>query len=88
MRRPRPDLQMPADGAILFPVKADGGGWRMSRMHPDDDEYADWLRELQDEQRGPGLLERGVKFWLAGVLLFLGAIGGAMLIALLTHAFV
>lgn len=86
MRKPRPDLQLLANGDILFPVKGNGGGWQMSRVHPDDAEYADWLCEVQDQEREPGMLERGLAFWVSGVLLFFGLIAAAMIIVGLTHA--
>ena len=54
MRPSRPDLQMLADGDILFPVRSDGGAWRMARVSPDDDAYAAWMRELRTISAVPG----------------------------------
>jgi hypothetical protein len=81
MRRPRPDLQLLANGDILFPERADGGGWRISRVTPGDVEYADRLCEVQDQDRRPGLLARGVTFWLSAVVVWFGLIAVAAVLA-------
>ena len=38
-----PDVQLLASGDILVPVKDDGGGWRITRVAPEEADYADWL---------------------------------------------
>jgi hypothetical protein len=82
----RPDLQLLANGDILVPVKEDGA-WRVQRVVPDDAEYASWLEAVQRGNREPGLLARGVSFWLAGVLVFFGFVLFLMILSLLlTHA--
>jgi hypothetical protein len=54
---------------------------------PDDAEYASWLEAVQRGNREPGLLARGVSFWLAGVLVFFGFVLFLMILSLLlTHA--
>jgi hypothetical protein len=85
-----PDVQLLGDGDILYPVEQDGG-WRVVRVTPGDDEYAAWLRIVQDQDRPPGLFARGMTFWASGVLLYVGIVFGigvlAMLIARVAHAF-
>ena len=85
MRERAPDVQLLYDGDILHPVERDGG-WRMARVTPDDDEYAAWLRVVQDQNRQPGLLTRGIAFWSSAALLYVGLIVLVMVVALLAHA--
>jgi hypothetical protein len=42
----------------------------MARLVPDDAAYARWLRVVQDRDREPGPIERGISFWISGVLVF------------------
>jgi hypothetical protein len=42
----------------------------MARLVPDDAAYARWLRVVQDRDREPGAIERGISFWISGVLVF------------------
>ena len=82
----RPDAQLLANGDILVPVK-DGGAWRMSRVVPDQAEYAEWLCETQERERGPGLLERGVSFWVSAGLVLLAFWAVVFVIVLVARAF-
>ncbi len=68
----KPDVQLVANGDILVPVADDGVTWRMSRVTTDDPEYAEWLRFVQDRDRDPGLLARGVSFWASALLVLVG----------------
>ena len=68
----RPDAQLLGNGDILVPVEDDGGGWRMSRLTSDDADYAATLAAIQERDRRPGVLERGLGFWGAGLLLLVG----------------
>jgi hypothetical protein len=79
----KPDLQLLANGDILVPEK-EANGWRMSRLDPDDATYAQWLRAVQDRDREPGPIERGVSFWLAGVLVLLALTMLVMVLSVLT----
>ena len=72
MRGARPDVQLLANGDILVPVEDEHGQWRMSRVVLDDAEYADWLRVVQDGQRGPGFFAQGVSFWMSAVTVLVG----------------
>jgi hypothetical protein len=82
----RPDAQLLANGDILVPLK-DGGAWRISRVVPDQAEYADWLCAIQERERGPGLLERGVSFWVSAGLVLLAFWPAVIVIALVARAF-
>ena len=68
MRR-APAAQLLGNGEILVPVKGDGEDWRVARLAPDDDAYADWLARIQDSNRPPGLVARALTFWGVGLLL-------------------
>ncbi len=68
----KPDAQLLANGDILVPAAEDGGAWRMSRVTTDDVDYAKWLRFIQDRDRDPGLLARGVSFWASALLVLVG----------------
>lgn len=72
MSAPAPDPQLLANGDILVPVAVDRGEWKMSRVAVDDDGYAEWLRTIQQRNREPGLLARGVSFWASAGLVFFG----------------
>jgi hypothetical protein len=67
-----PDLQLLANGDILVPVEDGAGAWRMSRVAIEDAGYAEWLRIIQERDRDPGLLARGVSFWVSAVLVLCG----------------
>jgi len=67
-----PDLQLLGNGDILVPEREHGGDWRVRRVVSDDAEYAKWLAAIQERDRQPGLLERGVSFWFGGNLVFFG----------------
>jgi hypothetical protein len=67
----RPDPQLLANGDILVPAKADDGHWRMVRIGLDDATYAEWLRVIQQQSRGPGLFTRGVAFWVSAALVLI-----------------
>ena len=60
-------------------------GWRIARVSPEESGYAQWLRLVQERNRGPGLFERGVSFWLAGVLVLL-AIPVVAIVLMAAHA--
>jgi hypothetical protein len=81
--KPEPDVQLLANGDILVPVKDDGGGWRITRVTPDEAEYAEWLSVVQQRERGPGTFARAVDFWTAGALVFFGIFIGITVITLL-----
>ncbi len=81
-----PEVQLLADGDILVPVEDSGGKWRMSRVGVDDDAYAEWLRTIQERDRDPGLLARGVSFWVSAVLVFFGFWSFVVITALVLRA--
>jgi hypothetical protein len=82
----KPDVQLLANGDILVPVKEDGGTWRMSRVMTDDAEYAGWLCVVQDRDRDPGLLARGMSFWVSAVLVLFGIWAFVVVAALVARA--
>lgn len=83
-----PEVQLLANGDILVPVKAEGeGGWRISRVTLDDAEYAEWLGFVQQRDRRPGLLAKGIAFWASAALLVIGFWVFVIVIALLAHLF-
>ena len=53
----KPEVQLLPNGDILVPVEAEDSesGWRVSRVSPDDDDYADWLSVAQNAQSADGL---------------------------------
>jgi hypothetical protein len=68
----KPDVQLLASGDILLPVSEESGAWRMSRITTDDVEYAEWLSYVQDRDRNPGLLARGISFRVSALLVLVG----------------
>lgn len=79
----RPEVQLLANGDILVPEKGPTGDWSISRFTPDQTCYADWLAFVQERDRGPRLLTRGLSFWLTGVLVVVGLFFGLALLGLL-----
>jgi hypothetical protein len=79
----KPEVQLLANGDILVPERAAAGGWSISRFTPEQEGYADWLTVVQQRARQPGLLARGVSFWLTGVLVVVGLFFAIALLSLL-----
>ncbi len=79
----KPDVQLLANGDILVPVKDGDGGWQMSRVAPEESDYAGWLKVVQRRDRGPGPLARSLSFWIAAVIVFLGIVVILIVISLL-----
>jgi hypothetical protein len=67
-----PAAQLLGNGEILVPVKGESGEWRVCRLEPDEDGYADWLALIQDSNRPVGIVERALTFWGVGLLLLFG----------------
>jgi len=86
MRAGAPDPQLLENGDILVPVEGSDERWGVSRISPEQAGYAQWLRLIQERNRAPGLFERGVSFWLAGVFVFLAIPALVMILALVAHA--
>ena len=82
----RPDVQLLANGDILVPVAGDREAWRMSRVTTDDAEYAKWLRFVQDRDRDPGLLARGMSFWASALLVLVGIWAFLVVVVLVARA--
>jgi len=62
------------------------GAWSMSRLAPDDADYVGWLCLIQKRDRDPGLLARGVSFWVSAVIVFFGFWSFIAVAALIAHA--
>ena len=86
MRTAAPDPQLLENGDILVPVERSDDSWGISRVSPEESGYAQWLRLVQERNRRPGLFERGVSFWLAGVLVLLAIPVVAMIVLMAAHA--
>jgi hypothetical protein len=76
----KPDVQLLPNGDILVPVEAEDteSGWRVSRVSPDDDDYADWLRVVQGAQPADASKTKwhqrlGVRLLIVAVVLILVA---------------
>ena len=68
----KPEAQLLANGDILVPAKDGEDGWRMSRVTVDEAEYAEWLGVIQERDRKPGLLAKGVAFWASAAVVLVG----------------
>jgi hypothetical protein len=79
----RPEVQLLANGDFRAPEKGPTGDWSMSRFTPDQTGYADWLTFVQERDRSPSLLTRGLSFRLPGVLVVVGLFFGLALLGLL-----
>jgi hypothetical protein len=85
MHTAAPAPQLLENGDILVPVERAEDGWGISRVSPEESGYAQWLRLVQERNRTPGLFERGVSFWLAGVLVFLAIPVVVMILVMAAH---
>ncbi len=81
-----PEVELLANGDLLVPVAADGGGWRITRLAPEAPGYAGWLSFVQQRDRGPGIFARGVGFWSAAIIVLVGTWFGFLFFVLLVKA--
>lgn len=78
----KPQPQLLENGTILVPVSNEMGGWSMSRVDTDDDDYAYWLGQVQRSQQRQSLSNAV----MGGILKSVGVMIAAVVLLLLLIA--
>ncbi len=83
----RPDVELLGNGDILVPGTGADGSAQMSRVTPDDPEYAGLLADVQQSRRA-SVLPRIIGFSIAAPFVWFGFVLVVLLIAFIVRVLV